>query len=318
MSISLALIFIAIGIVALYFGGDFLVDNAAKLAHRLGVSPLFIGLTVVAFGTSAPELAAGLVAAARDSADLVMGNVVGSNTANLALVLGIATLICPIVATRALIRRDLPTMLLTSLLLIPLTWDGSLERWQGLLLVVILLSYVIFLLRSDNSDIADISEELDEHSHATPFWRLLTLSALGAVLLVAGAQFLVRGAVTLAQLAGISERVIGVTLVAVGTSLPELAASIIAAMKRQGDIIIGNLIGSNIFNILSIIGITALIYPLELSPEIANVDFWVMMGVSALAGIFLWSNAQFSRLEGAVMLVLYASYMGYLGWLEFA
>lgn len=318
MSITLALIFILIGIVALYFGGDFLVDNAAKLAHRFGVSALFIGLTVVAFGTSAPELAAGLVAAARGSADLVMGNVIGSNTANLALVLGVAALICPIVATRALIRRDIPVMLVTSLLLIPLTWDGHLHRWQGLLLVVLLAAYIIFLLQSDDNDVTEISQELSEHSHDSPLWHLVAMSTVGAVLLVAGAQFLVRGAVTLAQVAGISERVIGVTLVAVGTSLPELAASVIAAMKKQGDIIIGGLIGSNIFNILSIIGITALVYPLELAPEMANVDFWVMIGVSIVAGIFLWVNAKFSKLEGAIMLVLYGAYMGYLGWLEFA
>ena len=318
MNIFLALGLILAGIVCLYFGGDYLIDNAAKLAKYFGVSTLFIGLTVVAFGTSAPELAAALTAAFQDAPNLVMGNIIGSNIANLALVMGIAALIYPIATTRSFVRREVPFMIGTSLLLLVLTLgagaDGlaRINRLEGLLLFGLLVGYVVVLLRSDEqSEIEEVAGELEEVEDEG-VTRPLLFAALGAALLVAGAQLLVAGAVGLAEAAGVPERIIGITLVAVGTSLPELAASVAAALKKEGDIILGNLIGSNIFNVLSIIGITSMAVPLNVPPELYSPDFWTMIGVSVIVGLFLAFRLKFTRIEGLIVLAIYAVYIGYI------
>ena len=318
MNIFLAFGLIIAGIVCLYFGGDYLIDNAAKLARHFGVSTLFIGLTVVAFGTSAPELAAALTAAFQGADDLVMGNIIGSNIANLALVMGVAALIYPLATTKSFVRREVPFMIGTSLLLLVLTFgageDGlaRINRLEGLLLFGLLVGYVVVLLRSDEqSEIEATASELEEVEDEGVA-RPLIFAAVGAVLLVAGAQLLVGGATGLARAAGISERVIGITLVAVGTSLPELAASVAAALKKEGDIILGNLVGSNIFNVLSIIGITSMVVPLNVPPEFYSPDFWTMIGVSVIVAIFLTLRLKFTRIEGLIVLAIYAVYIGYI------
>lgn len=310
---------IAGGIVLLYFGGEFLVENAAKLAKKLGVSTLVIGLTVVAFGTSAPELAASVTAALRGLPDLSVGNIVGSNIANLALVLGVAALIYPLVTTVKFVRREVPFMVGTSLLLLPFSLDGTIGRFEGLILVGLLGLFLWVLLRGgDTSEIEEIEAELSEDEVAAASTARLSLfAAIGIGLLVGGAQILVEGASNLAEAFGINERVIGITLVALGTSLPELASSVVAALKKEGDIIIGNIIGSNIFNVLSIIGITTLLQPLVVRPEWQNVDFWIMIGVSLLTLAFLAIGLRVGRVKGGVLFATYIAYIGYVAYTVF-
>ena len=310
---------IVVGIVLLYFGGEFLVENAAKLAKKLGVSALVIGLTVVAFGTSAPELAASVTAALRGLPDLSVGNIVGSNIANLALVLGVAALIYPLVTTARFVRREVPFMVGTSLLLLPFSLDGTIGRFEGLILVVLLGLFLWVLLRGgDSAEIEEIDAELsDDEVAAASTLRLSLLAAVGIGLLVGGAQILVEGASNLAEAFGINERVIGITLVALGTSLPELASSVVAALKKEGDIIIGNLIGSNVFNVLSIIGITTLIQPLMVRPEWQNVDFWIMIGISLLTLAFLAIGLRVGRVKGGVLFAIYVGYIGYVAYTVF-
>jgi len=309
---------IVVGIVLLYFGGEFLVENAAKLAKKLGVSTLVIGLTVVAFGTSAPELAASVTAALRGLPDLSVGNIVGSNIANLALVLGVAALIYPLVTTAQFVRREVPFMVGTSLLLLPFSLDGTIGRFEGLILIALLGLFLWVLLRGDSAEIEEIDAELsDDEVAAASTLRLSLLAAVGIGLLVGGAQILVEGASNLAEAFGINERVIGITLVALGTSLPELASSVVAALKKEGDIIIGNLIGSNIFNVLSIIGITTLIQPLMVRPEWQNVDFWIMIGVSLLTLAFLAIGLRVGRVKGGVLFATYIAYIGYVAYTVF-
>ncbi|MEM6428420.1 MAG: calcium/sodium antiporter [Deinococcota bacterium] len=361
MTILVPLGAVIIGIAALIWGSNFLIDNASILARRLGVSSLLIGLTVVAFGTSAPELAASIASALEGLPDLAMGNVIGSNTANLALVMAVAGLIYPLTVDRKLIRRDVIMMLATSILIMVVTWDGSgdglgrISRLEGFIMVGLLLAYVSMLIRSDaissrvgrkdtfsdDIDVDDVDASTSRYV-ANPvsgnaastlassednflhqpqdnaLWKVISLALVGIALLVGGANVLVYGASVLASQFGISERVIGVTVVAVGTSLPELASCIAAALKRQADMIVGNLVGSNIFNVLSIIGITSAIKPLVLVPESGNVDFWVMLGVSALTGGLLVFRPRFGRRHGLTMLSIYSAYISYIALTRFA
>lgn len=312
-----------VGIAALIWGSNFLIDNAAVLAKRFGVSTLLIGLTVVAFGTSAPELATSVVAALQGFPELAMGNVIGSNIANLALILGVAGIIYPLTVGRSFVRRDVPFMLLTSLLLVPLTLDvngdgvGQVSRLEGGLLIILLMAYMMLLVRSDTpADVDEVTEALREHQD-DPLWKVVSLAFVGMMLLVVGAQLLVQGASSVARTFSISDRVIGVTVVALGTSLPELAATIAAAVKREGDIIVGNLVGSNIFNILSIIGVAAVVHPLVLPPEVANVDFWVMLVVSFITGGLLAWRARFGKLEGIGLVSIYGLYIAYVAIVQF-
>lgn len=324
MTVLFSLLLIAVGIAALIWGSNFLIDNAAVLAKRFGVSTLLIGLTVVAFGTSAPELATSVVAALQGFPELAMGNVIGSNIANLALILGVAGIIYPLTVGRSFVWRDVPFMLLTSVLLVPLTLDmdgdglGQVSRLEGTFLVLLLVAYMMLLLRSDTpADVDEVTEALQEHQN-DPLWKVAGLALVGVVLLVVGAQLLVQGASHLARTFGISDRVIGVTVVALGTSLPELAATIAAAVKREGDIIVGNLVGSNIFNILSIIGVTAVVRPLVLPPEVANMDFWVMLAVSLITGGLLAWRARFGKLEGLGFVSIYGFYIAYIALTQFS
>jgi cation:H+ antiporter len=310
---------IVLGILLLYYGGEFLVDNASKLANKLGVSALVIGLTVVAFGTSAPELAASVTAALQGFPDLSVGNIVGSNIANLALVLGIAALVYPLATTARFVRREVPFMIGTSLLLLPFSLNGNIGRIEGLILVALLGFFLWFLLREgETAEIEEVEAELkEEGAQQVSTLRLSLFAALGIGLLVGGAQVLVEGASNLAEAFGINERIIGITLVALGTSLPELASSVVAALKKEGDIIIGNLIGSNVFNVLSIIGITTIIQPLSVRPEWQNVDFWIMIGVSLLTLVFLAVGLRVGRAKGGVLVAVYVAYIAYIAYTVF-
>jgi cation:H+ antiporter len=292
----------ATGLVLLVLGGDWLVRGAVALAERFRVPPLVIGLTIVGFGTSAPELLVSLKAALSGRGGIAIGNVVGSNIANILLILGIAALIGPIVARMADLRRDLAWMLGSSALLVPLFWNGNLGRIEGAVLVVGILTYLAICLRSAGD------EPAVEHD-VMAVWKALGLVLLGLAALVGGARLLVDSATEIARTYGVSEAVIGLTIVAVGTSLPELATTIAAAIKGQRDIALGNVIGSNIFNVLSILGITALIAPIPIEGRFLAIDVPFMLVVSLALALMIWRFHGFGRIVGALMLLIYAGYV---------
>jgi cation:H+ antiporter len=303
-----SLLFLTGGFVLLVLGGDVLVRSASALALRLGISPLVIGLTVVAFGTSAPELAATLASSVQGVPDLGVGNVLGSNVANVGLILGAAALMMPIASNAAFLRREVPVALAVMALLVPLAWDGRLGRWDGLLLLAVLGAYLALLIRHDR---AALTEELPD-AQRTPLWRGTGGAVLGIGLLVLGADAVVRGAVDIAALLGVPERVIGLTMVAFGTSLPELASSVAAAARREGDMILGNIAGSNIFNILAVLGTAAgaTVLPVELSR--VGMDLVVAMAFSAVLLPIMATTGKLGRLPGALLLAAYLGYVAFL------
>ncbi len=308
MLFSLVLVLAGIGL--LYAGGELLVDNSIKLARNFGVSSLVIGLTVVAFATSAPELATTLSAAYRGSPEMAIANVLGSNVANVGLILGISALMVPLTVTVRFIRREVAFMVFVTILLYPLMATGLyIGRFEGLLLFVMLVLFIATQLRETSTQGDSDPTPTIEHVPAT---RLIILIAVGVGLLVGGAQALVHGASTIASAMGVSERVIGATLVALGTSLPELAAAIVAARRKEGDLVLGNVIGSNIFNILCILGITATVHPIQISAKSLAVDFWVVLGISLLLLVALVINRRLVRVEGAVLLAAYFGYTVFL------
>lgn len=299
---------LAAGIALLYLGGEALVGGATGLARRLGMSSLVIGLTVVAFGTSAPELAATLTATLDGSPNLGLGNVVGSNIANIGLILGISALLVPLVTTTSFILRELPFMIGCSALLFPLAGDDNISRFEGASLCVLLLLYLGFLYWNDS-----VPEPDDDDDEEMPSLRKsLGLVALGSVVLVGGAKLLVMGGVDLARDLGISERVIGLTMVAIGTSLPELASSLVAARKGETDLVLGNVVGSNVFNVLCILGVTSLVRPMDVDGTAAQPDLVFGLILSGLVIPFVWSGRRLGRGEGLTLLVLW---LGYIVWL---
>ncbi len=307
----LSIFFVLLGIVLLYYGGELLVDSSIRLATRFGTSRMVIGLTVVAFGTSCPELAASLTAALEGSPDIAVGTVFGSNVANIGLILGISAFIMPFVATMRFLRREVAFMIAMTVLVYPLMADGELSRLEGLVLFLLLVGFIVFLLRDPTARDEHILPAVGEKKSWPLYLSFLGVAA-GVGLLVAGAKSLIYGATDIALAMGISERVIGFTLVALGTSLPELAASVVATKKGEVDIVLGNLVGSNIFNLLCILGLTALVVPIPVSPESMRLDFAAMLVMSVLMLVFLLSRLRLARIEGLVLLGLYLGYIVYL------
>jgi len=313
-------VYLIAGLVLLVAGAEVLVRGAAKLAAQFGIPPLIIGLTVVAFGTSAPETAVSVQAALDGSGDLAIGNVVGSNIANVLLILGLTALIAPLIVSRQLIRLDVPIMIGASLLTFGLAWDGSLSRLDGALLFAGVLAYTGFLIYSARKDKGGDDDEfakefgLDEAPKPYAWAINLGLIIAGLVLLVTGSNFLVEGAVTLARALGISELVIGLTVVAVGTSLPELATSILAAIKGERDIAVGNIVGSNIFNLLCVLGLASLVSPaaISVSPNALAFDFPVMIAVAVACLPIFFTGYRINRWEGLLFLAYYVAYTLYL------
>jgi cation:H+ antiporter len=299
---------IGFGIFLLWGGGELLVKGARSLARALGLSSLVIGLTVVAFGTSSPELAASLTAVFQGAPDVAFGNVVGSNLANLGLILGLTALLWPLDTHISFVRRELPFLVLASVLLFVVAADLVVTRFEGLTLVALLIVFVIYLLRRERTKaLTPPDPERDG-----PWWVGLLLVAVGVLLLTLGANALVSGAIGIARGLGVSERVIGLTVVAVGTSLPELASCLVAAKHREGDIVLGNLIGSNIFNVLCIIGLTSAIHPFAIHGDGIWIDLGAMLALSILVWPILTTGMRVSRREGAFLL---AGYVGYLWFL---
>lgn len=311
------LLSLGLGLVFLFAGGDLLVRGAVSIAHRMGVSPMLIGITLVGFGTSTPELVTSIDAALRGSPGIAVGNVVGSNIANILLILGIAALIAPILIKPEAFRRDAVMMSAAALALAAFCFTGILGTAAGIFFLVAMLAYVLYTYRHERR-MPDASAELHarEATLAEPsphgLWPSLVFAVGGIALTLGGAHLLVDGAVELATALQISDTVIGLTVVAVGTSLPELTASIVASLRRQGDIAIGNVIGSNIYNILGILGITAIIQPLIIPPQILQFDIWAMLAATALLVILAFSRRRLSRVAGAAFVILY---MGYIIWL---
>jgi cation:H+ antiporter len=312
-----ALMFV-FGLVALVIGAEVMVRGASRLAVSWGISPLVVGLTVVAFGTSAPEMAVSVDAALSGSSDLAIGNVVGSNIANVLLILGISALVAPLLVAEQIIRQEIPVMIGASLLVLVLALDGSIGGIEAALLVVLVIAYTVFLVvqsrRASQATSDEFSTEIPT-SQWDRHWGVQMVLVLGGLaLLVLGADWLVGAAVVFAKMMGVSDLVIGLTVVAVGTSMPEIATSLIAALRGQRDIAVGNVVGSNIFNLLAVLGAAGMVSASGLSvPEAArNFDLWVMLAVAFACLPILLTGREIARWEGAVFLGYYAAYVLYL------
>ena len=300
------------GFVLLYFGAEGLVRGSSSLAMRIGISPLIVGITVVAFGTSSPELIVSVGAALEGNPGIALGNVIGSNICNIALILGLAALIKPIKVHTQLIRTDVPVMIGASVLLWVMFSDQAINRLEGGILFIVLIGYLAYSIRKTRSRPEKVNGEMPPSGEMKP-WRSVFFAVIGLILLAVGADMFVSGAIQVAQWFQIPDAVVGLTIVAVGTSLPELATSIVAAMKGEGDISIGNVIGSNIFNLLSILGITAMIAPMK-SADISIIDLSVMLGLALLMLPLMRSGQTISRVEGVLLLAIYLGYITYLLW----
>ena len=308
------LIYLILGIIGLYFGAEWLVGSSSKLALKIGVSPLVIGLTVVALGTSAPELAVCLRLNLESRPDAALGNIVGSNICNILLILGFSSLIRPLRVHRQIIRKELPILLMVSFALIVMLINKEVASWEGFILCVGIVIYILFSFKGANNSgefkvEGESSSEIDTvSSQGYNGIVLIALLLVGLILLVLGAFFFEKGGIGLAKAFGVSEAVIGLTLLAFGTSLPELATSIVACMKNEGDIIVGNAVGSSIFNVLAILGITALFKPLSVN-DINLIDYSIMIGAVIFCWLFIFKKMELNRIKGVVFLGCYAAYI---------
>lgn len=298
-----------LSLVALYIGAGWLVKGSSALAFKGKISPLVIGLTIVAFGTSAPELVVSLNATLGGQGDIAIGNIVGSNIFNIAVILGISATIYPLQAKKQLLRIDIPVMLIATILLTVLFWDGKLGRLEGGFFLAGIVSYTLFSLFYSRKHGEESDMELeDQPKH----WIIDVLLIVGGLaVLIFASQLLVNNAVSIAKELGLSEAVIGLTIVAAGTSMPELATSIVAAFKRKTDIAIGNIVGSNLFNILAIAGTSSLVHPIEAN-NVNYVDLLVMLGISVLLLPLIKSGNRISRIEGIMLIIIYVIYTCWL------
>ncbi len=306
----MSLLYVIGGILFLYLGGELLVRGAVKLANALGVRQLVVGLTVVAFGTSSPELAASLVAAFKGAPDLVLGNVVGSNILNIGAVLGLSVLVYPLTTDASFLRREFPFMIGTCALLFLLIPNGIIGRLEGLFLFALLCLYLVVLYRERRGRGGEEKVGREKIEMRGPVGRSIMETVAGTALLTLGAIWLIRGAMVIADSYGVPHRIVGLTMVAFGTSLPELASCLVAAVHRQGSIVLGNLVGSSIFNILAILGLTALVHPIAVTaPATVRLDVWIMMGFGAFALLMLARGMKLNRWEGGVLIGLYVVYI---------
>jgi cation:H+ antiporter len=311
----------AAGLAILVFGADWLVKGASRLAIAAGIAPLVVGLTIVAFGTSAPEMAVSVSAAFSGANDMAVANVVGSNLFNVLFILGVAALVAPLVVHQQLVRMDVPIMIGASVLLLVLAADGGLGLWDSALLAALIVAYTVFLIvesrREKSAEVlAEYQEEVADasggESGSMPVNLLLIVVGLAG--LVYGSQLMVEGAISLARVLGVSDVIIGLTIVAAGTSLPELATSVVAAFKGERDIAIGNVVGSNIFNICSVLGFSGLASggALTVAPAMISIDIPLMIAVALVCLPFFRSGYTLTRANGAVFLASYVLYVVYL------
>lgn len=321
MSVLAAVTLVSIGLVLLAGGGEALVRAATTLAEIAGVTPAVIGLTVVAAGTSLPELVVSVVAAMENQPDIAIGNVVGSNIFNVAAALGVTAMVFPLPVHGNAVRLEWPVMFLASVMCLVVARDGVIGRLDGTIAVVALVAFIVYSVRiarrritaPEMAELGDQVEDrdIDAPGSRTPPRLLMPLVVLiaGVAALVVGGKLLVDGAVALARIAGMTERQIALTIVAGGTGAPELATSLMAAFRRRTDVAVANMIGSNIFNVLGILGVTAMITPIPVSPAIVASDMWWMIGTAALLLPVLWIGRVISRGEGALLATAYVAYV---------
>ena len=303
------------GLVLLFFGGEGLIKGAVSLARNFGLSKLLVSAVVVGFGTSMPEMTVSVGAALKGASDIAIGNVVGSNIANILLIVGVAAILCPIFIAGTAVKRDTFVMLGASLALCSLAITGMIGFVAGFLMFTALIGYIVWSYTQDKKSgvetAAHIEEDIEGEPQLSP-GKASVFAIAGLGLLVVGAYILVEGAVAIARDFGLSEAVIGLTIVAVGTSLPELATAVVAAYRRHSDVIIGNILGSNIFNILAILGVAAMISPISIGEQIAGTDVWVMLGVAIALSIYLLRGLIIGRFSGIAMLLAYCAYTAWL------
>ncbi len=308
-------LYLVLWIMALYFGAEWLVRGAARMARELGVRPIVVGLTVVSLGTSAPEMVVSVVATLKGNTDIAVGNVLGSNLANIGLILGLTAIARPMLVASRVVRREVPAMLLVTALLFPLAWDQSLDRWDGGLLLMVLVAYLIFVFRAAESGEPEPAVQYREVSEEPPmlvrgtFLLDTGLIVAGGLGLFMGGRVIVDAGTFLAARFGMSELVIGLTVVAVGTSLPELATSLVAAIRKEADIAVGNIIGSNVFNVAAVLGVASLMKPMPFGRSVLQAELPAVMGISALLFVLMfmpWKKTyRISRFEGSVLLLTY-------------
>ena len=318
----MSLLLLVAGLAILTFGADVLVRAASALALAMRISPLVIGLTIVAFGTSAPELVVSVQSSLAGQADIALGNVVGSNIFNVLLILGLSAVITPLVVAQQLIRFDVPLMIGVSLLVLALGWDGSIGRWDGMFFVAGLVTYTTWAVKTGGQESGLVEDEYaaavagpDNAAaarHRIP--RNLLLTLVGLALLVLGSRLFVSGAIEIARSLGVSELVIGLTLVAAGTSLPEVATSVLAALKGERDIAVGNVVGSNLFNILGVLGVSGVVAPagVAVSPLALALDVPVMIATAIACLPVFFTGHRIARWEGAIFLLYYGAYVAWL------
>lgn len=307
------------GLVLLYFGAEWLVRGAACIAAHLGVKPLVVGLVIVGFGTSMPEVVVSALASFHGHTETALGNVIGSNIANSGLILALATVIRPMKTDLGLLRREGPFMLFLTVAFLAIAWTGSFNRLVGVFALGLLAIFVFFTLRWASTKDAELEIEFEEFEKAEnisasgSLWPNVGLVVVGIALLLGGGQLLVNAAVAIARHFGISELVIAVTLISIGTSIPELATSVVAALRGQGDISIGNVIGSNTFNLLGVLGVSAVIRPIQVSAGVRNFDVFWLLAFAILTIAFLRTGRRMARWEGGVLLGAYVTYIALVG-----
>ncbi len=301
------IIYIIFGIIMVLWGAGKLTDGATSLAARMNIPPIVIGLTVVAMGTSMPEFFISFISALKGTTDLAVGNVVGSNIFNAMLIVGTAALVAPMTILKSTVKKDIPFAILASAMLIPMTLDGNISRLDAALLFVVFIAFMVYTVRSAKNGKSQDEAEAKQ----MPVWQAIAFFILGLACLIVGSNLFVDGATEVASLLGVSEAVIGLTIVAGGTSLPELATSVVAARKGQSAIAMGNVIGSNVMNILMILGVTGLIHPMAIQ-GITWLDLSVMLVSVLLLWLFSFTKYTVARWEGAVLVILF---LGYMTWL---
>ncbi|QIZ84580.1 calcium/sodium antiporter [Bermanella marisrubri] len=303
-----------VGIALLAIGGEGLIRGALAIANRLQISPLLSGLLIVGFGTSAPELVVSIDAVTHGQPDIAIGNVVGSNIGNILLILGLCALITPLYVKPQILQRDASVVVATSILFLALTYDGMIGVLDASILLIVFVAYLIWAYRSEstsNAPSAELHKAESEEVSKLPrsLFAIILFVVGGLCLLILGSQVLLKGAVGLAEYFSVPEAVVGLTIVAVGTSLPELSISVMAALRKHADVAIGNVLGSNIFNLLGILGVSALLHPLSLASRISQFDQWVMLAVSVLLLLFLYTGKRLNRIEGGILLLGYIVYV---------
>jgi cation:H+ antiporter len=318
MEILIPIVLLVWGLALLTLGGELLVRGATSFARLAGLTPAVIGLTIVAMGTSLPELVVSLIAGVRGQPDIAVGNVVGSNIFNLTAVLGVTGMIIALPVHGSAVKLEWPVMFAASILVTWAMWNGTLVRWEGIAFLVGLLlftAYAVYIARNEvvGRESDELTAEVEERSRfATSRTLSLGVVVVGTAILAYGGREFVEGASRLARVLGMEERIIGLTVVGAGTGMPELATSIIAARRKQTDVAVANMIGSNLFNLLGILGVAAVVRPISVHPAILRTDVWWMLATTALIFPLLVTGMRISRREGALLLAIYVSYLVFL------